>query len=591
MARNLTDALTSSLKALLTEGYTVPSRNGETKELYSHQVRIEKPHERVIITPARGVNPFAQIAETLWVIGGRDDMEYLSRYLPRARDFSDDGQVWRGAYGPRLRAWRGGIGAGEISGGDHAVDQLEECVKILCESIDSRRAVMVIFDPAQDFCQSKDIPCNNWLHFLVRDGKLNLTVGVRSNDAIWGFSGINMFEWSVLQQFMAHWLNVEVGTMAYTASSFHLYDYHYEKAQKIVQGAKSKTLYDFGNHPVAFNTCWEDFQPSMEEFYLMEARIWENGSTPEAVVGGQMDQDIQGIADPFLRVSLQMLRVYQAYQSGATPAALAALVDRMPCCDFKMAAIDWLGRQKRLRVEAGFMSELDQFPMSPEEQNFLEWYSTPPSTDVSIAEIFDLLKTLHYKKTLSYGDSWKKHGEVLGLFSNITRKRDRILSLLAGAQGTTDEGIFDTISDLCVYAGKYLTLIAELYPVEFGDFLKDANAQVIWPTDIDEYSHTLGFDPVLDMLQERSGGTDPRVGKIDWESLEDCIAWIEDEYKKVEDLLTDKYQPRSGNRNGHGKIATQAAARMCLLSAQALRVLCRDNPGTWEAYQSTVEGL
>ena len=54
MYKNLTDALVGSLSHLLTEGASVPSRNGETKELYAHQIRIQSPQERVLITPHRG---------------------------------------------------------------------------------------------------------------------------------------------------------------------------------------------------------------------------------------------------------------------------------------------------------------------------------------------------------------------------------------------------------------------------------------------------------------------------------------------------------------------------------------------------------
>jgi thymidylate synthase len=584
MPRNLTEALTTSLKALLSEGYTVPSRNGATKELYAHQVKIERPQERVIMTPARGANIFAQLAEAMWVMGGRDDMAFLSKYLPRAPDYSDDGEVWRAGYGTRLRAWPLGdnppVHSTTNPSPDTHVDQIEECLKILCESLDSRRAVAVIFDPARDYCQSKDIPCNNWLHFLVRDGKLNVTVSVRSNDAIWGFSGINMFEWSVLQQFMAHWLGVEVGTMAYTASSFHLYDYHFDKASNIVTFAKSKTLYDFGFEPPAFSTGWEDFGPAMDEFFEIEEMFWQGTSE-------DIKARINGVSDDFLRVTLQMLQVYVAYLQEVEIQPLTELVNEIPECDLRMGSIDFLTRQKMVR-EKGF---IDATNLSEREQEYLTWYRKKAVADVSVEDIFTTLKLLHWKKTQSYGDSWKKHGEILGLFSNITRKRDRILSLQGGAVGTADEGIFDTISDLCVYAGKYLTLIAELYPVEFGDFLQDAEAQQVWPTDIDEYAHTMGFEPVLDMLAERAGRGDERIGKVDWNTLDDCITWVETEYRKLEDLLTDKYQPRSGNRPNHGKIATEAAARMCLLCAQALRVLSRQNPGTWESYVDTVEKL
>ncbi len=101
---------------------------------------------------------------------------------------------------PRLRNWKGGV------------DQVAQVRELLAASPDSRRAVISLFDPEIDFQDSKDIPCNNWLHFLVRDGRLHLNVAARSTDIWFGFSAINGFEWSVLLEMMARWLKLDVGT-------------------------------------------------------------------------------------------------------------------------------------------------------------------------------------------------------------------------------------------------------------------------------------------------------------------------------------------------------------------------------------------
>jgi len=44
---------------------------------------------------------------------------------------------------------------------------------------------------------------------MIRDGKLHMNVIVRDNDAVWGFSEINSFEWSVLQEMMAYWTGLK----------------------------------------------------------------------------------------------------------------------------------------------------------------------------------------------------------------------------------------------------------------------------------------------------------------------------------------------------------------------------------------------
>src|SRR5438477_240992 len=74
---------------------------------------------------------------------------------------------------------------------------------------------------------------------------LRLNVAVRSNDAMWGFSGINAFEWSALQEMLAHWLGATVGPATYLATSFHLYEIHVADAEQIVSRFHGVTAYDY----------------------------------------------------------------------------------------------------------------------------------------------------------------------------------------------------------------------------------------------------------------------------------------------------------------------------------------------------------
>ena len=197
--RNISFATVGSVIDILDHGSNVVVHGKATRELMGRLTTLERPLERYLFLPKRHNDVFAQFAETMWVLAGRDDVVWLSRYLPRAPDYSDDGRTWHAAYGPRLRRWAGDV------------DQLDKVRRLLTEDRESRRGVMVLFDPARDFVDSKDIPCNNWLSWIARDSRLHLSVAVRSNDAMWGFSGTNAFEWSILQELMAYWLKLEVG--------------------------------------------------------------------------------------------------------------------------------------------------------------------------------------------------------------------------------------------------------------------------------------------------------------------------------------------------------------------------------------------
>jgi hypothetical protein len=83
--------------------------------------------------------------------------------------------------------------------------------------------------------------------------------------------------------------------------------------------------------------------------------------------------------------------------------------------------------------------------------------------------ILRLLERLHRHKDAAYGDAWRKRGEVIAIFANMARKYDRLLVAFAETRPAAAEPLADTVADLCVYAGKYLTWIAEQHPSDLDD--------------------------------------------------------------------------------------------------------------------------
>jgi thymidylate synthase len=228
-AINHTDFFYKAIQLVLEKGISSSPRGLDILEVENVVFQIELPYQKQLFVPLRGNDPFATMAEALWVLAGRNDLEYLAHYLPRAREYSDDGKTWRGGYGPRLRNW-------------NTIDQLKEVIKILEDDRDSRRAVMMIFDPDRDFVASKDIPCNNQLAFTIRDNKLNVKVCSRSMDILWG-STVNIITWSILQELIAGIMHAEAGTLTYFISSFHLYTSFLDKVEGLLTSQGSSTPY------------------------------------------------------------------------------------------------------------------------------------------------------------------------------------------------------------------------------------------------------------------------------------------------------------------------------------------------------------
>ena len=85
----------------------------------------------------------------MWVLAGRNDVKFLAHILPRIADYSDEGRIFHGAYGYRMRQHFG-------------FDQIEETVTLLKQTPSTRQAVISIWDANADLgAETKDMPCND----------------------------------------------------------------------------------------------------------------------------------------------------------------------------------------------------------------------------------------------------------------------------------------------------------------------------------------------------------------------------------------------------------------------------------------------
>jgi thymidylate synthase len=129
---------------------------------------------------------------------------------------------------------------------------------------DTRQAIITIYGP-QDRHSSKDIPCTIMQHFMIREGKLNLTVYMRSNDLLWGFPyDVNAF--CFLQEALAAMLGIEMGTYTHIAGSLHSYD---EREGQLTSLLSSHTLLDIQN-PVLEKMDYEEMMKHLKLFWYIE---------------------------------------------------------------------------------------------------------------------------------------------------------------------------------------------------------------------------------------------------------------------------------------------------------------------------------
>ncbi|PKP30826.1 MAG: thymidylate synthase [Bacteroidetes bacterium HGW-Bacteroidetes-17] len=244
--------LVGASNLLLREGVHRKTRGSNCWELPApFMFKIRNPTARLVTIPQRNWNPVLPFAESLWLAMGRNDLAFISHYLKKMNDYSDDGFFLRGGYGPRLRKYNGIRNDYRISNTIHAkidnsgasqVDQFKYICKNFESDINTRRAIINIGDPPKDCFEingslktTLDFPCTRLLHFQKdsNEAKLNLTVYMRSNDFMWGASAVNIFNFTFIQEYFAKILNLEIGEYYHIANNFHYYERHKEQIKNI----------------------------------------------------------------------------------------------------------------------------------------------------------------------------------------------------------------------------------------------------------------------------------------------------------------------------------------------------------------------
>lgn len=343
-----------------------PSRNGEVLVVEEPViVSYSAPWERVLLAPNRDANPFFHLYEALWMLAGRNDVEPLVYYNRRMANYSDDGKTFNGAYGHRWRnmPWYGGT----------TLDQLTQLIRHLKADPWSRRAVLQMWNVEDDLLKihcSKDVCCNTHAYFLVEKGRcswckgtgkepvfndaveqtgysdgpcvkcygkphelpsyLNMTVCNRSNDLIWGLLGANAVHFSILQEYLAARLGLEVGAYNQITNNLHVYTNNW--------------------NPELWLTGLLDDYPK-ETVPLVKDPVSFDRELPAFVERHSKDAFAGEYTEPFLRdVAQPLCLAYHHHRNKQTDQAIRIVDDGVADAAWSAAALEWLTRRLKDRV-------------------------------------------------------------------------------------------------------------------------------------------------------------------------------------------------------------------------------------------------
>lgn len=124
------------------------------------------------------------------------------------------------------------------------INQYDNALRQIKSNPDTRRASMIYTRPNMhnDYIKNgrSDFMCTHVVDYLVRDGKINAVVHMRSNDAVYGFKNDLAWQKHVLQKLSID-TGFEIGKIYWCAASLHIYERHFNILEKFINASESGT--------------------------------------------------------------------------------------------------------------------------------------------------------------------------------------------------------------------------------------------------------------------------------------------------------------------------------------------------------------
>ena len=115
------------------------------------------------------------------------------------------------------------------------IDQINNyIIPLLKQNQSTRRAYVSVWDPAEDATGKSDVPGLTALDFIINEGKLCMTGIIRSNDIFFGWPA-NVYQLSVLQEYICKKLDLPPGSLTVFSVSAHIFKDQFEFIEKIIK--------------------------------------------------------------------------------------------------------------------------------------------------------------------------------------------------------------------------------------------------------------------------------------------------------------------------------------------------------------------
>jgi len=218
-------------------------RGMKIKEIRDVVLEISDSTKNLFTNSVRGVDETYLAGELLWYLSARRDLEFIKTYSKFWEKIADASGNLNSAYGFQL--WD--------NANEHGITEWEWAKSSLLHDRDTRQAIMRFNKPEVSYHGNKDFVCTLTGVFQIRNNKLNLSVNMRSSDAILGLTYDIPF-FSLLIQIMCNELrtagttDVVPGTLTMLLNSSHVYERHFDLVNNMLTSEfrdASLPVYDY----------------------------------------------------------------------------------------------------------------------------------------------------------------------------------------------------------------------------------------------------------------------------------------------------------------------------------------------------------
>jgi thymidylate synthase len=266
------------LRHILENGVRKTDRTGTgTISVFGYQMRFDLKEGFPLVTTKK-VHTKSIIYELLWFLKGDTNIKYLKDHGVSIWDeWADENGNLGPVYGKQWRSWAGPDGK--------SVDQLQEVLKQLKNTPDSRRIIVSAWNPSE-LSLMKLHPCHAVFQFYVAPpdeeagetkGKLSCQLYQRSADVFLGVP-FNIASYALLTMMIARECDLDLGDFVWTGGDTHIYLNHLGQVE-LQLGRTPRALPQMELNPAVRNVL--DFE--FEDFELKNYNPWPGIKAPVAV--------------------------------------------------------------------------------------------------------------------------------------------------------------------------------------------------------------------------------------------------------------------------------------------------------------------